>query len=91
MILKIIFTIRFDRIAFQDNLFQSQKRNCLVQSGLDKTFVRCYLINMNIEDIRKVAVPACREFNVSLLDAFGSAARGSATSSSDVDREYFRL
>ena len=40
---------------------------------------------MNIEDIRKVAAPACREFNVKRLDAFGSAARGSATSSSDVD------
>jgi hypothetical protein len=40
---------------------------------------------MNIEDIRKAAAPACREFNVKRLDAFGSAARGSATSSSDVD------
>jgi len=34
------------------------------QLELDKIFVRRYLINMNIEDIRKVAVPACREFNV---------------------------
>ena len=40
---------------------------------------------MNIDDIRKVAVPVCREFNVSRLDAFGSAARGSSTSSNDVD------
>ena len=40
---------------------------------------------MNIEDIKKVAVPACREFNVSRLDAFGSSARGASTFSSDVD------
>ena len=30
-------------------------------------------------------MPACREFNVSRLDAFGSTVRGSSTSSSDVD------
>ena len=40
---------------------------------------------MNIDDIRKVAVSVCREFNVSRLDAFGSVARGYSTSSSDVD------
>ena len=40
---------------------------------------------MKVEDIRRVAVPACREFNVRRLDAFGSVAHGSATSSSDVD------
>ncbi len=40
---------------------------------------------MNIDDIKKVAIPACREFNVSRLDVFGSFARGYSTSSSDVD------
>jgi hypothetical protein len=40
---------------------------------------------MNIEDIRKAALPACREFNVKRLDAFGSTARGAVTPSSDVD------
>lgn len=40
---------------------------------------------MRIEEIRKAAVPACRHFNVKRLDAFGSAARGTSTASSDVD------
>ena len=40
---------------------------------------------MKIEDIKKIVLPACREFNVHRLDAFGSTARGSATLSSDVD------
>lgn len=40
---------------------------------------------MNIEDIRKIALPACHEFNVRRLDVFGSAARGGATDASDVD------
>ena len=40
---------------------------------------------MNIDDIKRIASPACRVFNVRRLDAFGSIARGSATSSSDVD------
>lgn len=40
---------------------------------------------MNVDDIKKVALPACREFNVKRLDAFGSVARGSATPASDVD------
>ena len=40
---------------------------------------------MKTEDIKIIALPACREFNVRRLDAFGSTARGSATSSSDVD------
>lgn len=39
---------------------------------------------MTIEDIRKAAMPAGREFNVRRLDAFGSVARGCSTSSSDV-------
>ena len=40
---------------------------------------------MRIEDIRAAALPACQEFRVRRLDAFGSTARGTATSSSDVD------
>jgi len=40
---------------------------------------------MKIEDIKKIVLPACREFNVHRLDAFGSTARGSATLASDVD------
>ncbi len=40
---------------------------------------------MKIEYIMKIALPACREFNVRRLDAFGSTARGLASSSSDVD------
>lgn len=40
---------------------------------------------MNIKDIKKAALPACRQFDVRRLDAFGSTARGAATSSSDVD------
>ncbi len=40
---------------------------------------------MRIEDIKKVSAPACRDFNVKRLDAFGSIARGTSTASSDVD------
>jgi len=40
---------------------------------------------MTLDEIRKAIAPACREFDVSRLDAFGSAARDSATGSSDLD------
>jgi len=40
---------------------------------------------MTLEDIKRAAIPACREFDVGRLDAFGSIARGVATMSSDVD------
>lgn len=40
---------------------------------------------MMLEEIRIAALPACRKFGVSRLDAFGSTARGSAMASSDVD------
>ena len=40
---------------------------------------------MNVEDIKKSVGPACREFGVRRLDAFGSIARGVATATSDVD------
>jgi len=40
---------------------------------------------MRIEDITRLAVPACRDFDVKRLDVFGSAARGSTSASSDVD------
>lgn len=40
---------------------------------------------MKIEEIKKIALPACHELDVKRLIAFGSTARGSDTSSSDVD------
>ena len=40
---------------------------------------------MTIEDIKKVAESACRDFNVKRLDVFGSTARGTSAASSDVD------
>lgn len=40
---------------------------------------------MTISDIREAVTPLCLEFGVRRLDAFGSTARGSAASSSDVD------
>ena len=40
---------------------------------------------MRLDQISEVAAPACREFDVKRLDAFGSTVRGSSTSSSDVD------
>jgi len=40
---------------------------------------------MRVEDIKKISDAACREFDVKRLDAFGSVARGTPTSSSDVD------
>ena len=40
---------------------------------------------MTPEEIKKIAVPACRKFNVKRLDLFGSLARGEDTSSSDLD------
>ena len=40
---------------------------------------------MTLDDVRKVALPACREFDVRRMDAFGSTARGSAGPLSDVD------
>ncbi len=40
---------------------------------------------MTLEEVKKVAVPACREFKVKRLDLFGSLARGASSSESDVD------
>jgi predicted nucleotidyltransferase len=40
---------------------------------------------MNVEDIKRSVGPACREFGVRRLDAFGSIARGTALATSDVD------
>jgi predicted nucleotidyltransferase len=40
---------------------------------------------MTLEEIRQAALPACREFGVRRLDAFGSTARGTAKEASDVD------
>lgn len=40
---------------------------------------------MGIDEIRQAVSPLCRDFGVRRLDAFGSAARGSASSTSDID------
>ena len=40
---------------------------------------------MKLNDIRKAVEPVCRDFNVKRLDTFGSVARGTAGSDSDVD------
>lgn len=40
---------------------------------------------MTLEEIKNIAVPVCKEFNVKKLDIFGSLARGEVTSGSDVD------
>ena len=40
---------------------------------------------MNLEEIKKVALPACREFKVKRLDLFGTLARGEGAPESDVD------
>jgi len=40
---------------------------------------------MTLDEIRKAAQPACREFDVSRLDVYGSTARGATNDSSDVD------
>ena len=40
---------------------------------------------MTLEEIRQIAIPACKEFHVRRLDVFGSLARGEERSSSDID------
>ena len=40
---------------------------------------------MKIDDLKKVAIPACKHFQVKRLDVFGSLARGETDSASDVD------
>jgi predicted nucleotidyltransferase len=40
---------------------------------------------LTLEEIKKVAVPACSEFRVKRLDLFGSLARGAGSSDSDID------
>jgi predicted nucleotidyltransferase len=40
---------------------------------------------MNLDEIKKVALPACREFKVRRLDLFGTLARGEGTPESDID------
>lgn len=46
---------------------------------------RGVVFDMQIEQLRRIALPACREFGVRRLYAFGSAARGTTTPASDVD------
>jgi predicted nucleotidyltransferase len=40
---------------------------------------------MGIDEIREAVLPLCREFGVRRLHPFGLTARGSASSSSDID------
>jgi predicted nucleotidyltransferase len=42
-------------------------------------------LNMIVDDIKTAVMPACREFHVRRLEAFGSVARGTATATSDID------
>jgi predicted nucleotidyltransferase len=40
---------------------------------------------MTLEELKKIAVPACKVFKVKRLDLFGSLGRGEGTSGSDID------
>jgi predicted nucleotidyltransferase len=40
---------------------------------------------MTLDEIRQLALPACREFDVKRLDVFGSFARSRETDASDLD------
>jgi len=40
---------------------------------------------MNLDEIKRIAVPACKEYDVKRLDIFGSHARGEKRESSDID------
>ncbi len=40
---------------------------------------------MTIEELRTLVAPMCRDFSVSRLYAFGSVARGTSDSTSDID------
>ena len=40
---------------------------------------------MNLNDIKKITVPACKRFNVKRLDIFGSIVRGEESETSDMD------
>ena len=40
---------------------------------------------MELNHLANQALPACRQYDVKRLDAFGSTARGEATAASDVD------
>ena len=53
--------------------------------GLEDRQPERHHTDVNIDDIKKAALPACREFGVRRLDTFGSVARGMSTPSSDVD------
>jgi predicted nucleotidyltransferase len=40
---------------------------------------------MRLEDVKRAVEPACRRFGVRRLDVFGSVARGTSASASDLD------
>jgi len=53
--------------------------------GLEQGQLEGHHSGANLDDIKLAALPACREFGVLRLDAFGSVARGESAPSSDVD------
>jgi predicted nucleotidyltransferase len=57
----------------------------VVRSRPERNGEKGFADGMTLKDIREAALPACREFGVRRLDAFGSIARGTATASSGVD------
>ena len=52
---------------------------------LERCAVKAYGCKMTLDDLKRLVTPACQEFNVTRLDAFGSVARGEAVDGSDVD------
>ena len=54
-------------------------------SSLNRARRDSTVTGMEIDDLKAAVQPACREFGVRRLDAFGSLARGTAAPSSDVD------
>ncbi|MDY6967222.1 MAG: nucleotidyltransferase domain-containing protein [Spirochaetota bacterium] len=40
---------------------------------------------MNLNKIKKIVIPPCKEFDVKRLDIFGSIAKGEASRGSDID------
>lgn len=53
--------------------------------ALEQSHTIMHHVPVKIEEIIAVAEPACRQFGVRRLDAFGSTARGTAKETSDID------
>lgn len=56
-----------------------------VRSRLEKQPATIYCIGMELDEIKPIVTAVCRDFDIKRLDAFGSLARGTQTSTSDVD------